>query len=331
MTHAKAQAKLRWLLSFPGIESEIDKYLNCNFAGEVLDSDSGELPEWINYETFPDRKEGTEVVIVYPDLHWKVVGDAVDRLRNSKHRNPRLFLFGFGDGHVPAVNIPLREIVCRHVEHEILGRIPFGEEEVAVEDVVDGVARHLAKCPTIQLKDYLALKYSIESKSLKSALMREVAQEMRSREIERLKNSISALIARKRGRGPMKLSIKNKEGTIDSIVRNVRVVVPNDELVRAVKDVEIEDWSYNLVETLKTRFARVLARRMIKDAIMTVNRLLEVIGAAVDLNIDVKIRSLAVKSRTNTTNYEQGNLLRAIGVNSEEIEGWNTQYFQPRR
>jgi len=328
MTHAKAQAKLRWLLSFADAESRIDQLLNANFAGEAFDSK--ELPEWINYETFPDRKQGTEVVIVYPDIHWKVIEDAVQRLRNSEHASPRLFLFGFGDGHVPAVNLPIREIVRRHIDREVLGAISFEGEETSVDDVVAGLSQHLANVPTPQLKDYLALKYSFDGRRLHSVLMGEVAQEIREREVAKLRKSIEAMITRRMRGGPIKLSVKNRKMTVESIVRNVRIAGSDEEASKFMQGVEIKEWSSDLVEVMRTRFPRVIARRIIKDSVMAASMLLGVVGKAVDAGVDVRIRSLAVKSRTNTMNYETGNILMVLGVDSEETAGWDTRYLQPK-
>jgi hypothetical protein len=328
MTHTKAQTKLRWLLSFSGIEAHIEEALNGNFAGESFDA--RELPEWINYETFPDRKKGTEVVIIYPDIHWKVVYDAIQRLYKSGHSNPRLFLFGFGDGHVPAVNLPIREIVRRHMAYEILGPVLFDNEEISVEDIVDGLARHFATASPLQLRDYLISRYLIDKRRLKSIMMSEVAQEIRAREMERLKKSIEGLLARRMRLGSVKLLFKHKEVTIGKILGNVRIVVPDDEAKDLLQNIEIEEWNQSLVDIMQARFTKALARRVIKDSVMASSKLLAAIGQAVDGGIDVRIRSLAMKSKTNTRNYETGNILMVLGVHSEEAEGWNTRYLKPR-
>jgi hypothetical protein len=325
MTHAKAQAKLRWLLSFANAESCIDDSLNANFAGEVFDSK--ELPEWINYETFPDKKKGTEVVIVYPDIHWKVMEDAVHRLHNSGHPNPRLFLFGFGDGHVPAVNLPVRDIVRRYVDREALGAISFGEGEISVNDVVDRLAHHIKGVPTPQLKDFLSWKYSIDRRRLRGILIGELVQEIRNRELEKLKKSIEAVITRMtRGRP---VTIKNKDLAVEGVIRNIHIAVSEEEASELLRGMDIE-WSYDLVDIMKAKFAKLIARRIIKDSVMSSSRLLKSIGQAVDGGIDVRIRSLAVKSRTNTLNYETGNILMILGVNSEDVVGWATRYLRPR-
>jgi hypothetical protein len=107
-------------------------------------------------------------------------------------------------------------------------------------------------------------------------------------------------------------------------------MVRNNEVAGAVQGIDIEDWNLKLVEMFKTKFAPVLARRMIKDSVMASNKLLDLIGKAVDGGIDVRIRSLAVKSRTNTSNYETGNLLRILGVDSDDVKGWKTRYLLPK-
>ena len=325
MTHTKAQAKLRWLLSFTNAEPNIDEALNANFAGEVFDSK--ELPEWINYETFPDKKRGTEVVIVYPDIHWKVLEDAVKRLFNSGHQSPRLFLFGFGDGHVPAVNLPAREIVKRYVDHEALGVISFGEMDLSIDDLVFKLADYLAEIPTSKLHDFLNWKYNLDKRRLRGVLIGEISQEMRTRKLEKLRRSIGSLIAKKTNNGT--IYVKNIDLAVEGVIRNIRIAVPEEEAGRALSSIEME-WSHELVDMMKTRFAKLIARRIIKDSLMASSRLLASVGRAVDGGIDVRIKSLAVKSRTNTLNYETGNILMALGVNSEDVAGWNTRYFQPK-
>ena len=326
MTHAKAQAKLRWLLSFSGLGLNISDALNTNFAGEVFDSK--ELPEWINYETFPDKTDGTEVVIVYPDIHWKVLAHAIRRLQGSAQSSRRLFLFGFGDGHVPAINHPVGEIVGRYVDREILGGLSFDRNEISVDGIVGQLASHIERMSDHQLKDFLNWKYYIDEKKLRGVLMGEFAQDIISRELVKIKRTIESVMDRMTKGRPV--SIKNKNQVIEGMVKNIRIAGFEDEARKFLRDVQME-WSCQLIDIIKSKFPDLIVRRVIKDAVMASSPLLNCIGVAVDLGINVKIRSLAVKSRTNTLNYEPGNILMMLGVDSEETPGWKTNYLKPRQ
>jgi hypothetical protein len=325
MTHAKAQAKLRWLLSFSELKLEISSALNANFAGEVFEST--ELPEWINYETFPNKTAGTEVVIVYPNIHWKVLEHAIRRLQASGQVGRRLFLFGFGDGHVPSINQPIGKVVGRYVDRDILGDLVF-DSEVSVDSIVGQLASHIRDMPTHQLKDFLSWKYLIDEKKLKGILIGEFSQEIIERELAKIKKTIESVMDRMTRDRPV--SIENKNQVIDAMIKNTRIAGFEDEARKFMQDVPME-WSHRLVDILKSKCPELVVRRIIKDSVMASDLLLNYIGVAVDLGIDCKIRSLAVKSRTNTLNYEPGNILMALGVDSEEASGWKTRYLKPRQ
>jgi hypothetical protein len=328
MTHAKAQAKLRWLLSFElDIGTELEALLQANFAGETFDA--LELPEWINYETFPDNKEGTEVVVVYPNIHWRVVDDAVVRLTSAKTSKKNLFIYGFGDGHVPCANLALGDIVRKYLDDERLGNIDL-QDKHSVSQVLLATASHLAQSDAQNIETYFAREYKIKLSLLRSEIFREIAGSYEKQEIDRLKSILRRVVEKRAKRGPVEIRLRNPEDALASLITSLRVKISESHLKTSVADLDLSEWNSPLSRSLQLKFGVILARRIMKDAVMSSSDLLKIIGRAVDDGISVHVRSLAVKSRSNTHNYETGNLLMILGVDSDEIPGWSTRYFLPR-
>jgi Asparaginase, N-terminal len=328
MTHAKAQAKLRWLLSFRNRKGDIKLLLECNFAGEVFDAAG--LPEWINYETFPDNKAGTEVVVVYPDIHWKVVADAISRAKASGAPRKTVYLYGFGDGHIPSLNVSMAEILQRYFDKEMLG--PIGIiESASLSGLVKAIAARLACADLAKLHTYLERKYAIRSKYLRTALFKDIARARESEQKQMFERALRRSLAQKRARsGSFEIRMRNPEVVLAGIMRELRISIPGEYLENEVHGLNFEEWNTDLVRYLVRHFSDGLAMRIIKDAVASASRLLAVIGTAVDEGVSMRIRTLAVKSRSNSDNYETGNLLKVLGVESDDVPGWDTRYFVPR-
>ncbi|HCH66735.1 MAG: hypothetical protein CL927_14420, partial [Deltaproteobacteria bacterium] len=79
LSHPAARLKIAWLLGTDRTLQDLEFDLQTNLVGEVFDTNT--LPDWIAYETYPDRLPGTEVVVVRPDLHRRAIDDAVARLQ----------------------------------------------------------------------------------------------------------------------------------------------------------------------------------------------------------------------------------------------------------
>ena len=75
----------------------------------------------------------------------------------------------------------------------------------------------------------------------------------------------------------------------------------------------------------------VLARRLIKDAMMAASALHAAVGEAVDLGIHVEMRSLASRGSSDVSAYEAGQQLLVLGVRSEAGVPWRPEGLTPRR
>jgi hypothetical protein len=74
----------------------------------------------------------------------------------------------------------------------------------------------------------------------------------------------------------------------------------------------------------------LLARRILKDAVMAAHPLLRAVGQAVDDGVRVEMHSLATRSWSNVSKYEAGTLLLALGVRAERGPWWAAEGVVPR-
>lgn len=56
-----------------------------------------------------------------------------------------------------------------------------------------------------------------------------------------------------------------------------------------------------------------------------------IIGHAIDERINVHIKTLAVKSKTDSLRYEIGNMLMLLGADSDITRGIKNDLFVPKR
>lgn len=74
----------------------------------------------------------------------------------------------------------------------------------------------------------------------------------------------------------------------------------------------------------------LVAKRLIKDALMSNSKILRVIGLAIDEGVKFYIKTTTLKAKTNHSDYPVGRTLLAIGVHSDLKEGWNSRYFKQK-
>lgn len=322
LTHGRARVKLSWLLRFNLPDTRILELMNTNFVGDIFEID--ELPQWIKYETLPDIIEGTEIVMVYPNIHHQVMEDAVHRVQRSGRRG-RICLVGFGDGHIPAPNRSIAQVTEDFLQKEGL----ITEESFGCCENVEGVLRHLTEIlhtlPREQVKVYLLQHYHLQEWELRSALCREMAEVRNQAEKEALRKDILLTLQEFEQKRSPELSIKEPGELAGLMEKHVKFTY-QEELFQ-MEIAAMEGRGFSLLDIAVNRHPRLLARRLMKDALVTSHLLFDRIGGAIDQGIMVEIKTSVARAKTNTDLYEIGNMLKIIGVNSDEVPGWNTGYL----
>ena len=220
MSHSKARIKLMWLLGFDIPKEDIVKFMNENIVGELY-NDTNKLPEWINYESFPDQIKGVEVVIVYPNINYRVIEDAVSRLitdnnvsnenkkrMSERSKHSRLYIIGFGDGHVPTVNKSISNIVENFLTEKLGVEIKLGKNlhKKNVNSIISELLKDINKNEELKAKiiDYLQFKFRIteDNRRLLYTQIMRLEVEKKIHEIEENKrrlilNSFDKLITEK--------------------------------------------------------------------------------------------------------------------------------------
>ena len=73
-----------------------------------------------------------------------------------------------------------------------------------------------------------------------------------------------------------------------------------------------------------------VAQRLVVDAVRAAAPVLEVIGAARDRGITVRMGSLSVGAHTDLTRYEVGTWLHVVGVDGDLSKGWDCPWMGRR-
>lgn len=322
LTHGRARMKLSWLLRFNLSGTEIIELMNTNFVGDIFEID--ELPQWIKYETLPDIIPGTEIVMIYPNIHHQVMEDAIQRIQRSSKKG-RICLVGFGDGHIPAPNRSIAQVTEDFLRKEGLAM----EGDFSCCENVAGVLEHLTEIvhnlPQERLKTYLVQHYTLRDWELRSALCREMAEERNEREREALRKEFLRTMQEFERRRSPQLSLKDPKELAKLLERHVKFTYQEELFQNELTALLLQDQT--LLDIAIDRHPRLIARRFMKDALAGSHLLLDRIGGAIDQGIMVEIKTSVARAKTNTDLYEIGNMLKIIGVNSDEVSGWSAGYL----
>jgi L-asparaginase/Glu-tRNA(Gln) amidotransferase subunit D len=339
LSHSKAQVKLSWLQRFGLPSDEILRLMNENVAGEIFEADT--LPEWINYDTYPSLKPGVEVVIAYPGVHARVVVDAARRLGNFKGKRT-LYVYGFGDGHIPTSNRSLYEIVTHYLDDQFTWKCDQQAENL--DYILSSVVRQIRAEDIRRLVSYVQDRYIIDAVAIDRMVTRAAASLIFRRYVDQLEQTVvdavsdlDITIAQHPAIGPITRKLRPIiDENIRPILRETGFQVRKADLqaeyrrLAGVNSVR-ESPLVLVIEMLIREFPREIAARFMKDAVMASSSLLQAIGDAVDLGIRVVVRTTAVKSKTNTSLYEVGQMLCLIGVDSDEVSRCDSLCLLPRK
>lgn len=321
LTHAKARVKLSWLLKFTLSEAEILELMETNIVGDIFDIT--ELPQWIKYETLPDIITGTEVVMIYPNIHPQVMDDVIERIAESKAHG-RITLVGFGDGHIPAPNQSIAQITQSFIQSE--GLLPTADFSCCenVQGVLEYLSSLLKKIPITTLEKYLLAHYSVEEVQLTSNLYKMIAKEQNAHQRAELGEELARVLANFNVQHGDLLKLKNSAAVVNLLQERARFTYEDNVLRDKLQSMLQER---TLLDVAAEYYPELIARRMMRDALVESHPLLARIGKAIDQGMLVEIKTSVARARTNTDLYEIGNMLKIVGVHSDEVAGWEIGYL----
>jgi L-asparaginase/Glu-tRNA(Gln) amidotransferase subunit D/pimeloyl-ACP methyl ester carboxylesterase/CheY-like chemotaxis protein len=322
LTHEKARTKLAWLLGRGLSLADIYVEMRRNHAGEI--SPLPHHPLSHTYGTFPVNNpyRGQGVLIAYPGIRPEVFEETIALLYHFSGRaEKRLVIFGFGDGNLPVGNVALEARVLAWLEEqhpglatrtrhyfEVDGKI----HEITLRRLERSLSSALAGLPMAEAVQILS-GYRLNMVAfIVDELVAEILREYPSCGGKR--QDTSAILEILQRRYPVFVGVAEAEINI----RKLRTQLSEHLAARPLSEFLVfmrglfSDSSHN----------EILARRLIKDALMASDPLLNLLGRATDFGIAVEIRSTAARSLSDTQLYELGNMLLAVGVDSQVTKGW---------
>ena len=322
LSHPAARLKLAWLLGTGRSREGLGTDLETNLVGEVFETES--LPEWIAYETYPDRLPGTEVVVVRPDLRRTAIDDAVARLLNAPGSRRDLHLYGFGHGHIPGPNASMANLVAEHLRNTPLHTSLEGAPDVWA--VLQRLVAHIACLDRAALLGWVHHQYTLLPGGLRQAILAARARQRREHLQTQLEGHLlRALQAFEAESG---VQLRDRRALLDATLQQARWRNP-----RAPAPADLQDLSPPaLLATLVELDPTPLARRLIKDAVMAASPLHAAVGAATDRGIRVHPRTQVTRGQPDPTRYEAGTLLMAVGAGGSGAQArrWQLRIFAPR-
>ncbi|MCK5130533.1 MAG: asparaginase [Candidatus Sabulitectum sp.] len=326
LSHSKAREKLSWLLGGNVTGNNLIKWMSTNVAGEIFET--SELPEWINYETFPERVDGKELVVVYPNIQSRVYEDAINRLNQSERmRKKTLSIYGFGDGHIPAPNTLISEIVSDYLQKEGDIGVSLNHLPDSLENLVEAVTEHVKKIDSEIILGYLCVNYQMQMSVLKSAVYSELSSEIKSAALLRLRNQITDIFQKVHLDDGLPCDVQRLDVAAETAMAGIKLLVDQKVLSGTWREMFDSIDNRSAFRFLADRFPGLIAKRLIHEAVAFSHPSLKLIGKATDQGIHVEMKTLATKSRTNLELYEIGNMLQILGADSDIRRGWNTRYL----
>ncbi len=321
MSHIKSKIKLGWLLKTNKDNGEIIKLMNKNFAGEIFSASS--LPEWINYESIKPSYNNSTSIFIYPNIDEKVLEDSINMLDSECKK---VYIYGFGDGHLPTSNLSIKDIVNDFLEKKLTIKDCFVKSndifqiEKELEDII-------TKNKEI-IKSYFSyINFDIRLESLNRSLKEDILQKKKEEYKKYYEDKIIKLLKRVDANNV----IIDKEMATKKIVSEMRFKFNNSDINDEIKKRTRNLDSYNKqFDFLLLNLIYIVSWRLMKEAIMFSDKKLEIIGRAIDNNALIHMKTTAVKSNTNSMRYEIGNKMYIIGVDSDMVKGLKTDIIRKK-
>ena len=334
LSHMKARIKLAWLLRSEFSPESIINLMETNIAGEVFQTDI--LPEWIRFESFKNYLGYTDVVIAYPNIHSKVIEDAIKRLLSVDNHRRELYLYGFGDGHFPAVNNSIATLVKQFVYKHWKQTLEL-DEKASLHKVIETlncyVGNHMEQLSAYFIDRFDALEEKDFIAKIKAQVISKLIQEKRR---ELLQNVTSFFVTFASKDCTISIPDERLSTIMSSVVNELEIIPADAEIDGRIKGIvcEIasnESQTLRVFRTLAMHYPDPISMRIMKDSIMEASENMRWIGYAVDKGIKVISKTIAVKSKSNIARYEIGNMLLVLGVDSDLARGYRFEFFRPKR
>ena len=323
LSHPAARLKLAWLLGTERPPADLAFDLASNLVGEVFETDA--LPDWIAYETYPDRLPGTEVVVVRPDLRRTALDDAVQRLLDTPGRRRDLHLYGFGHGHIPGPNTSIAQLVTDWLEGTPLAcRLQAAPD---LWSVVDHLVAHLRTLERPRLSAWLQARYHLLEPGIRQAILRAQAHARRTTLEHTLEAHLqAALHAFEADTGAR---LRDAAAPVRAACTAARWHDPQPPDPRALAGRSPPE----LLDQLLSLDLAPIARRLVKDAVMAGSPLHAAVGEATDRGVRVHPRTQVTRGTPDPTRYETGTLLVAVGAGGAGAQArpWQVRLLRPRR
>jgi L-asparaginase/Glu-tRNA(Gln) amidotransferase subunit D len=320
LSHATARLKLSWLLGTDAPFDDLEDWMANNLVGEIYRTEV--LPQWIRYETLPEQQRGEEVVIAWPGMPAQVIADAAARLGDSGRRT--LTLFGFGHGHLPGPNAALGELVGAGLRALPPG--PWANLDIPAEarpdELVSLVANGLRAEPEEALAALLG-GWTISERPLRSEWARAQAARATVQASQILAAQLTPLLTDP-GLWPAGWMPRNPEMVITAAVNALGMRAQGAPPGEALSGVD-------LLSRVLRDAPEVVARRIVRDALVGRHPMLQAVGTAVDRGILVVVRTTASRGRTDHGAYEAGRMLQVLGARSQKGPGWETRGLRMNR
>lgn len=315
MSHIKSKIKLGWLLKTNKENGEIIKLMNKNFAGEIFSASS--LPEWINYESIKPSYNNSTSIFIYPDIDEKVLEDSINML-DSKHK--KIYIYGFGDGHLPTSNLSIKDIVNEFLQKKLTIRnyCVISDDIFQIEKELEEI---IVKNEEIIKSYFSQIDFEIKIEALKRVLKENILQQKKEKNRKYYEKTIINLLKRI-DRNDI---IIDKNRVTEKMVSEMRFKFDNSGIDNDIKKTTTYLDSYDKqLDFLLLKLIYVLSWRLMKEAIMFSDKKLEIIGRAIDNDALIHMKTTAVKSNTDSMRYEIGNKMYIIGVDSDVVKGIKT-------
>lgn len=322
LSHPAARLKLSWLLGTTRPREGLAYDLAANLVGEVFETDT--LPEWIAYETYPDRLPGTEVVVVRPDLRRTAIDDAVARLLDLPGSRRDLHLYGFGHGHIPGPNESVADLVARWLRDTPLHAALEGAPDIWA--VVERLVAHMARMDRGTLTDWVLDRYTLLPGGLRQAILAARARQRRDQLAAAFSSKVAAALSAFEAETGVRL--RDAHAPVEAARSRARW---RDPAAPVFSDLA-EQPPDALFQLLLDVDPSPLARRLVKDAVMAASPLHAAVGAATDRGVRVHPRTQVTRGTPDPTRYEAGTLLVAVGAGGTGplAKPWHQRLFSPR-
>jgi len=230
----------------------------------------------------------------------------------------------------------MNDVVADYVTEVVPGppfRVDAGRQRHGLERLLDDLARHVEEVPRDVLFAWARETYRWEPRLLRQVIARRVAALVKEELRADLLDPVAAVLRRVEVGSGGQVSVQQRRKRVDEFLGSLRINIQRGHLdTEATRFCVARGLAADagLLERVLVLEPAVLARRLIKDAMMAASGLHAAVGEAVDRGVHVEMRSLASRGSSDVSTYEAGQQLLVLGVRSEEGVPWRPEGLFPR-